>query len=78
MTFIRQISGLSVWVRILVGFVFLWGLLVLLFASKLNAPNTIVGETEYTVKRLNQVMSYLEESKKRNDELKQLIDEYLG
>lgn len=78
MTFLRQISGLSLWVRILVLFVFLWGLLVLLFASKLNSPNAIVGETEYTIKRLNQVMSYLEQSKKRNDELKQLIDEYLG
>lgn len=78
MTFLRQISGLNVWARILVVFVFFWGLLVLLFASKLNTPNTIVGESEYTIKRLNQVMTYLEESKKRNDELKQLIDEYLG
>lgn len=77
MSVLRQFNGLSVWIRILVIFVFLWGLLVLLFASKLNAPNGTVGETEYTLKRLNQVTNYLEQSKKRNDELKQLLDEYL-
>lgn len=58
-------------------FVFLWGLLVLLFASKLNAPNGSVADTEYTMKRLNQAINYLEQSKKRNEELKLLIDEYL-
>lgn len=77
MSVLRQFNGLSMWARILVIFVFLWGLLVLLFASKLNAPNGTVVETEYTIKRLNQVMNYLEQSKKRNDELKQLLDEYL-
>lgn len=65
------------WMRILVIFIFFWGLLVLLFASKLNAPPTSMGNNDVAMKRLNQVVHYLEQSKKRNDELKLLIDEYL-
>lgn len=77
MSYLRQFNGLSVWVRILVLFVFLWGLLVLLFASKLNTPTPSSSGNEYTMKRLNQVVNYLEQSKIRNDELKLLIDAYL-
>lgn len=77
MSYLRQLTGSSVWVRILVIFVFFWGLLVLLFASKLNAPTSSNGVNEYALKRLNQVTNYLEQSKRRNDELKLLIDEYL-
>lgn len=77
MSDLRRFTGLSMWVRVLVVFVLLWGLLVLLFASKLNTPTTASNGNEYTMKRLNQVIDYLEQSKKRNDELKLLIDEYL-
>lgn len=80
MTFIRQLMGLSTWVRVLVIFAFLWGILVLIFASKLNAPNaagSALGDADHTNRRLNQAIEYLEQSRKRNAELKQLIDDYL-
>lgn len=77
MSYLRQLTGSSMWVRFLVMFVFVWGLLVLLFASKLNTPTSSNGTSEYAMKRLNQVANFLEQSKKRNDELKLLIDEYL-
>lgn len=80
MTVLRQVMGLSKWARILVVFVFLWGILVLIFASKLNTPygsDQSISDAEYTNKRLNQAIDYLEQSRKRNDKLKQLIDEYL-
>lgn len=79
MSVLRQVFGLSAWARVLVIFALLWGLLVLIFASKLNAPNgnsALSGE-DYTNRRLNQAIEYLEESKRRNNELKQLIDEFL-
>lgn len=75
MTVIRQFLGLSTWVRILIIFVFFWGLLVFIFASKLNAP--LSSDSGYTMKRLNQAISYLEHSKQKNSELKELIDELL-
>lgn len=80
MTFLRQLMGLSTWVRVLVIFAFLWGILVLIFASKLNTPtgsSAALNDAEYTNRRLNQAIEYLEQSRKRNAELKQLIDEYL-
>lgn len=78
MSVLRQVLGLSAWIRALVIFVLLWGLLVLIFASKLNGPNTsALSNEDYTNHRLNQAIEFLEESKRRNSELKQLIDEYL-
>lgn len=78
MSVLRQALGLNSWVRALVLFVLLWGLLVLLFASKLNGPTgTSQANEEYTNHRLNQAIEYLEESKRRNSELKQIIDEFL-
>lgn len=78
MSVLRQLLGLSSWVRALVLFVLLWGLLVLIFASKLNGPNgSSLASEEYTNHRLNQAIDYLEESKRRNIELKLLIDEFL-
>lgn len=75
MSFFRQFMGMSVWIRVLIIFVLLWGFLVFIFASKLNTPN--VSDSDYTMKRLNQAITYLEQSKKKNAELKALIDEYL-
>lgn len=75
MSFFRQFMGMSVWIRVLIIFVLLWGFLVFIFASKLNAPN--LSDTDYTMKRLNQAIAFLEQSKKKNAELKALIDEYL-
>lgn len=79
MTVFRHLLGLSTWARILVIFVFVWAVFVLIFASKLNVPNNNVStlDSEYTNRRLNQAIDYLEQSKRRNAELKQLIDEYL-
>lgn len=78
MSVLRQVLGLSAWVRALVIFVLLWGLLVLIFASKLSGPNTSsLSNEDYTNHRLNQAIEFLEESKRRNSELKQLIDEFL-
>lgn len=67
--------GLGTWVRILILFVLIWGVLVFLFASKLNSPSS--SESDYTIKRLNQAISYLEQSKRRNSDLKMLIEEFL-
>lgn len=75
---IGSMLGISSWVRALVLFVLLWGFLLLIFAFKLNGPNgSSLASEEYTNHRLNQAIEYLEESKKRNSELKQLIDEFL-
>lgn len=67
--------AMSVWIRVLIIFVLLWGFLVFIFASKLSAPN--VSDSDYTMKRLNQAIAFMDQSKKRNAELKALIDEYL-
>lgn len=77
MSVLRQVLGLSPWVRALVIFVLVWGILVLIFASKLNGPSGALSNEDYTNHRLNQAIEYLEESKRRNAELKQLIDEFL-
>lgn len=72
--------GMSGWTRVLIVFAFLWGVLVLIFASKLNASannQSLQIDTEYTNRRLNQVNDYLEATRKRNAELKQLIDVYM-
>lgn len=72
MSVARQLGG---WVRVLIVFVFLWGLLLFLFASKLNSPAADSGNT-ITI-RLNQAFNYLEQSKQKNFELKELISELL-
>lgn len=77
MSFLRQVSGLGTWARVLVIFVFAWGLLVLIFASKLNGPYSSISDYDHATKRLNQAIDYLEQSKKRNTEIKALIDEYI-
>lgn len=79
MSLLRQVFGLSAWVRVLVIFVLLWGLLVLIFASKLSASNNnaVLSNEDFTNRRLSQAIEYLEESKRRNNELKQLIDDFL-
>lgn len=71
---LRQLSGLSPWARILVIFVILWGLLVVIFISKLNVTNGMVNDASFVEHRLNRGMEYLEESRKRNQELQILID----
>lgn len=70
MSVARQLG--SAWLRVLVVFVFLWGLLMFVFASKLNAP-----AIQYDTVRLNQAFNYLEQSKQKNYELKELISELL-
>lgn len=79
MSVVRQILALSTWARVLVIFVLLWGLLVLIFASKLNTPNSLTASNDDTFfeHRLNQAIEFLEESKRRNIELKRLIDNLL-
>lgn len=78
MSVLRQVLGLSAWVRALVIFILLWGLLVLIFASKLNGPNhSALSYDDYTNQRLNEAIEYLEETKRRNSEFKQMIDTFL-
>lgn len=80
MAFLRQLNGMSTWTRILLIFAFLWGILVFIFASKLNASNDRSAsaiDSEYVNRRLNQAIDYLEQSRKRNAELKSLIEVYL-
>jgi hypothetical protein len=73
--FIRHILGLSTWVRALGVFLFLWLVIFYVFVSKLNTSNTL--ESDNTLKRLNQALSHLEQTKKINTDLKNLIDDYL-
>lgn len=75
MSMTRQFMALSPWIRALIVFVVMWGMLLFVFASKLNvhSPN----DSGTTVKRLNQAIEYLEQSKHKNDELRQLIDDLL-
>lgn len=78
MSVLRQVLGLSAWVRALVIFILLWGLLVLIFASKLSGPNhSAQSYDDYTNHRLNEAIEFLEETKRRNSEFKQLIETFL-
>lgn len=72
MTCLRQFLGLNVWIRVLIIFALLWGLTAFIFISKLNN-----NEIDITYKRINKAISYLEQSKQKQEELKSLIDEYL-
>lgn len=71
---------MSTWTKVLVIFAFLWGVLVFVFASKLNTSgnqSALQLDAEYTKRRLEQAFEYLEQSRKRNAELKQLISVYI-
>lgn len=76
MSLLRQFLALSTWVRVLIAFVFVWGALVFLFASKLNMPQSTDGGN--AMKRLNQALAYLEHNKESNAEMRRLIEELLG
>lgn len=71
MSVLRQLGG--AWLRVLIVFVFLWGLLIVQFLF--NSPAADSGNT-ITI-RLNQAFNYLEQSKQKNYELKELISELL-
>lgn len=73
---LRQIVGLNTWVRVLIAFISVWVILVLVFYSKLNTGSG--GDTEDAFRRLNQALAYLEKSKQVDQELRNLIDEYLS
>lgn len=77
MSYIRQFLGLNIWIKVLVVFAFLWSVMVFLFVSKLNASNNSLLADRTTNNRINQAISYLEESKKANLELRNLIDDYI-
>lgn len=78
MSMLRHFMALSTWVRVLVAFLFVWGLLVFIFASKLNAPLLPADSAGHALQRLNQAVAYLEQSKQKNAELRELIDELLS
>lgn len=73
MSFVRQVMAFS-WIRMLLLFIGVWVLLVYFFISSTGSNS----ESEDTLKRLNQALIYLEQSKNINSELKELIDEYIG
>lgn len=77
MSALRQIGAMSPWARILVIFVILWGVIVLIFISKLNVSHSLSNDASFVQHRLNQGMEFLEESRKRNQELQILIDNLL-
>lgn len=80
MSVVRQLMGSNTWTRVLGIFALLWCILVLIFVSKLNTTSgnsSALTDTEYTNRRLNQAIEYLEQSRKRNAELKKLIEDYL-
>ncbi|XP_058450706.1 alpha-(1,6)-fucosyltransferase [Malaya genurostris] len=73
---LRQLTGLNNWVRVLAGFIAVWVILVVIFYSKLNTSSG--GDNDNTERRLNQALAYLEKSKQVDQELRNLIDEYLS
>ncbi|XP_075155715.1 alpha-(1,6)-fucosyltransferase 8 [Haematobia irritans] len=77
MSFLRQFVGSSsnTWVRALIIFCLAWAILVYIFVTKLNTPNT--EEPDSTSKRINQALQLLEESRQRNQELQDIIDTIL-
>lgn len=77
MSAVRQFWGLSSWLRVLVGFIFLWGLLVFVFVSKLGTATGDARAQQHTLSRLNEAITYLEDSKQKNAELRVLIDDLL-
>lgn len=79
MSFLRQFLGLNLWIRILILFTFIWSLIVFIFISKLNQPNSLDGGQEQNSynQKINQILSTLELTKKKNDELKVVIDSFL-
>ncbi|XP_023306207.2 alpha-(1,6)-fucosyltransferase [Lucilia cuprina] len=78
MSLLRQFFGTSSnsWVRALIIFCLAWALLVYVFVTKLNTPNTV--EPDVSSRRINQALQMLEASKQRNAELQQMIDTLLN
>lgn len=76
MSVLRQFLALNTWIRVLILFVLVWGCIMYIFASKLNTPN--ISEQDNTMRRLNQAMQILEQSKQKNNELKVLIDDFMS
>lgn len=74
---LRQFNVLSPWLRGLIAFCFIWGVLVFIFASKLNMPQPS-DSAHNAIQRLNQAIAYLEQSKQKNAELRDLINELLS
>lgn len=77
MTFLRTFLNLNKWIRILILFILIWGLTVFIFIIKLQPQMTSEISDENTMKRLNQAISYLEQSRQRNSDIKELINELL-
>lgn len=75
MTFLRQVMGVNTWVRVLLVFVFFWGILIFLFVSKLNTQNVV--KTDDAVRRLNDAIANLDYTKKIYADLRSILDEYL-
>ncbi|XP_052864834.1 alpha-(1,6)-fucosyltransferase [Anopheles cruzii] len=77
---IRQLMGLNPWARVLVPFVFIWAVLVLIFYSKLNtsASGSASSDADTALKRLEQALQQLEQSKHIDHELRAMVDEYLA
>jgi glycoprotein 6-alpha-L-fucosyltransferase len=62
-------------IKFLLFFVVIWILLVYYFISRMN-PSSL-DNSEESMRRLNQAVTYLEQSKNINDELQGLIEEYM-
>lgn len=79
MSVVNQVSSLNPWDRVLVIFVFFWGISILIFTLKLNISNSLTASNDdaFFEHRLNQAIEFLKESKRRNMELKRLIDNLL-
>lgn len=79
MSVVNQVLSLNPWDRVLVIFVFFWGISILIFTLKLNISNSLTASNDDTFfeHRMNQAIEFLKESKQRNMELKRLIDNLL-
>lgn len=74
---LRQLMGMSAWMRIfLIIFVIQTGILLYVFAPKLSSSNAAVSG-DFTDPRLSETIQYLKGLKRQNNEIKQLIDEFL-
>lgn len=76
MAMLRQFNALNPWLRGLIAFCIIWGLLVVIFVSKLNMPQPT--DSANAIRRLNLAIAYLEQTQQRNAELSDLITELLN
>lgn len=79
MLVLRQIFGFSTSIRVLAIFILLWSVLILTFACiRLNGSNqSALTDADHKDQQLKDAITLLEETKQRNFQLEQFMDNLL-